>query len=291
MKIGFCGMGMMGAPMAGRLLEAGHEVTVWNRTAEKLRPLVTRGARAAKMPAQVAQGADAVITMVSDEAAVRTVVGASEGLAAALTPGQTLLEMSTIGPDAVRRLVDLVPAGVEVVDAPVLGSIREATEGILKIFVGGSQETFDRVRPLLQAMGSPRLVGPFSAGAAMKLVVNSTLPTLMSALGESLALADSFGLDQRVVLDVLEGAAIGVTVKSKRSRIEAEEYPPNWKLEHALKDARLVNEAAGRGGRSLHVAAAAAEWLVGATDAGLGPLDYSALVAFIRGAPAGLPAG
>lgn len=273
MRIGFCGMGMMGAPMAARLVEAGHAVAVWNRTPEKARPVIDQGATSADTPAHAADGAEVVITMLADPEALEQVIRAEDGLAAGLSAGQTLVEMSTVGVDAIRTVSEWVPDGVEVVDAPVLGSIPQATDGTLKVFVGGSPEAFERLRPLLEVFGSPRLMGPFGSGAAMKLVVNATLPALMTALGESLALADGLGLDQGDVLDVLADSAIGVTVKSKRSRIESGEYPPNFKLDLALKDAGLVGEAAR-------------EWLAQASEAGLGDLDYSAVLAAIRGMPA-----
>jgi 3-hydroxyisobutyrate dehydrogenase-like beta-hydroxyacid dehydrogenase len=286
MKIGFCGTGFMGAPMAVRLVEAGHDVTVWNRTAEKAQPVVDRGATRASTPAEAATGADVVITMLADEPALEAVVTRQDGLGGALSDSQTLVEMSTVGPAGAQRVREWVPEGVEVVDAPVLGSVPQATDSTLKVFVGATKETFDRLRPLLETFGSPMLIGPFGAGAAMKLVVNATLPSLMATLGESLALADAVGLGQDTVLDVLADSAIGVTVKSKRGRIESGSYPPNFKLELALKDARLVNDAAAAAGRSLKVAAAAREWLADAAASGMGELDYSAVIPAIRGLPA-----
>jgi 3-hydroxyisobutyrate dehydrogenase-like beta-hydroxyacid dehydrogenase len=286
MRIAFCGMGLMGAPMAVRLVEAGHEVTVWNRTPDKARPVADRGASRADTPGQAADEADVVITMLADRDALEEVVRTEDGLASALSAGQTFLEMSTVGVEAVRTLRDWVPEGVEVVDAPVLGSVPQATDGTLKVFVGATPEAFERLRPLLEVFGSPRLMGPFGSGAAMKLVVNATLPALMTALGESLLLADALGLDQSSVLDVLGDSAIGVTVKSKRSRIESGEYPPNFKLDLALKDAGLVNDAAMAAGVQLRLAPAAREWLADASAAGMGDLDYSAVLALIRGKPA-----
>ncbi len=128
--------------------------------------------------------------MLADPAAVEEVVSAAD-----LGAGTTLVEMSTIGPDAARALAAGLPEGVDMLDAPVLGSIPQATEGTLKIFVGGDAEVFERRRPVLEAMGTPRHLGPLGAGAAMKLVANSTLGALMTGLAEALALADGLGLD------------------------------------------------------------------------------------------------
>ncbi|MDP1807332.1 MAG: NAD(P)-dependent oxidoreductase, partial [Acidimicrobiales bacterium] len=198
MKIAFCGLGRMGVPMAARLLDAGHELRVWNRTAGKAGALIDAGATEAASPAEAGAGAEVVVTMLADPAAVEDVV-----LAADLRAGTTLVEMSTIGPDAVRSVATRLPEGVDMLDAPVLGSIPQATEGTLKIFVGGDAAVFERCRPALEAMGAPRHLGPLGAGAAMKLVANSTLGALMTGLAEALALADGLGLEEADVLDIL----------------------------------------------------------------------------------------
>ena len=285
--VAFCGLGQMGEPMAARLLDAGHDLVVWNRTPERARALVDRGARQAGSPAEAARSAEVAVTMVATPAALEEVVFGEQGLATGLGDGNALVEMSTVGPDAVRGLAPRLPPGVEVLDAPVLGSVRQAEEGSLQVFVGGSQAGFERWGPLLEAMGRPVHLGPLGAGAAMKLVANSVLGSLMATLGEALALADALGLDQGSVLDVLVGSPIGATAKSKRSHVEAASYPPNFKLSLAVKDLRLVTEAAEKAGLGLPVAAAAQTWLEGAEEAGLGQLDYSAVIAHVRGAQAG----
>jgi 3-hydroxyisobutyrate dehydrogenase-like beta-hydroxyacid dehydrogenase len=287
-KVAVCGMGFMGRPMAERLLRRGHAVTVWNRTRSKAEPLARAGAAVAATPADAMAGADVVITMLSTSGAVRAVVtrpgGLAEGLAA--SPGTVMAEMSTVGPAFVHELTTLLPDGAEMVDAPVLGSTPQAERGELQVFVGGSSEVYERLEPLLRDFGRPRHIGPLGSGQAMKLMVNSTLPSLMATLGEALALADVLGLDQAAVLDVLEDSAIGPSTRSKRSRIERDVYEPNFKLELALKDALLVDEAARAAGLELDVGAAARRWFEAAEAAGLGTLDYSAVVAHIRGRPA-----
>lgn len=280
MKIAFCGLGRMGVPMAARLL-AGHELRVWNRTPGKAGSLVDAGATEASSPAEAAAGAEVVITMLADPAAVDDVVSG-----AGLRSGTTLIEMSTIGPDAVRSLAARLPEGVDVLDAPVLGSIPQATEGTLKIFVGGDAGVFERRRPVLEAMGTPRHLGPLGAGAAMKLVANSTLGALMTGLAEALALADGLGLEESDVLDILSESPIGVTAKGKRPLIESGVYTPNFTLALAAKDLRLVTEAAEAAGVELRLAAAARSWLERADEHGLGDLDYSAVIADVRGRPA-----
>jgi 3-hydroxyisobutyrate dehydrogenase-like beta-hydroxyacid dehydrogenase len=282
-KLAFCGLGQMGAPTARRLLDAGHDVVVWNRTAERARPLVEGGARQAGTPAEAAASAEAAFTMVSTPDAVDEVVFAEDGLVQGMEPGATLIEMSTVGPEAVRWVGERLPDGVEMIDAPVLGSVAQATDGTLKVFVGGSPEAFARWRPVLEQLGTPTHLGPLGAGAAMKLVANSVLGAVMSALGEALALADALGLDEATVLDLLAQSPIGATVESKRDKIESGEYPANFKLSLAAKDLRLVARAAEREGADLRLAGAAQEWFEAADAAGLGPLDYSAVIAHVRG--------
>jgi 3-hydroxyisobutyrate dehydrogenase-like beta-hydroxyacid dehydrogenase len=279
--IAFCGLGRMGVPMAARLLGAGHDLRVWNRTPGRAGALVDAGATEAASPAEAGAGAEVVVTMLADPAAVEDVV-----LGADLGAGTTLIEMSTIGPDAVRSLAARLPEGVDVLDAPVLGSIPQATEGTLKIFVGGAAGVFERCRPVLEAMGNPRHLGPLGAGAAMKLVANSTLGALMTGLAEALALADGLGLEEADVLDILSESPIGVTTKGKRPLIESGVYTPNFTLGLAAKDLRLVMEAAEAAGVELRVAAAARSWLERADDHGRGDLDYSAVIADVRGRPA-----
>jgi 3-hydroxyisobutyrate dehydrogenase len=285
-RIAFLGLGQMGAPMAARLLETGHELTVWNRTPAKAGPLIESGARLATSPEEAARGAEAVITMLSTPEVLRQVLFGEDGAVSGTERGSTLIEMSTVGPQVVQEIAGRLPEGVELVDAPVLGSLPQAADGTLKVFVGGPDQAFRRWQPLLEAFGTPMHLGSLGAGAAMKLVANSTLGALMSGLGEALSLAEGLGLDLSDVLDVLADSSIGVTVRSKRELIDSGVYPPRFKLALAAKDLGLVTEAAAGAGRDLRVARAARSWLEEADRAGLGGLDYSAVTAHIRGAPA-----
>jgi 3-hydroxyisobutyrate dehydrogenase-like beta-hydroxyacid dehydrogenase len=288
-KIAFCGLGSMGRPMAARLVAAGNDLTVWNRTAEKAASLVERGATLAGSPAEAAAGAEAAITMVADPPALKRVVLGADGLASGLAPGAALIEMSTVGPSVARLMRAWLPHEVEMIDAPVLGSVREAAEGTLKIFAGGSEEAFSRWAPVLEVMGSPRHVGPLGAGASLKLVVNSTLMALMASLAEAMAFGDALGLDQSMLLDVLVDSPIRVPARSKRERIESGEYPANFTVALAHKDAALIVQEALRAGLDLPLAKAARDHMEATRAAGLADLDYSAVVAQVRGKPARLP--
>jgi 3-hydroxyisobutyrate dehydrogenase/2-hydroxy-3-oxopropionate reductase len=280
----FVGLGQMGLPMAGRLLDAGHDLVVWNRTPERAASLVERGARLAASPAGAAREAEAVFTMLATPDALEQVVFGPDGLAEGMAEdAHTLIEMSTVGPDMIRELGDRLP--VDLIDAPVLGSIPQATEGTLKIFVGADQDLADEWMPVLEAFGRPVHMGPPGSGAAMKLVTNSILGALMSGLAEALTLADAFALDQSAVLDILAESPIGVTVKSKRALIESGRFPPNFKLSLATKDLRLVTGTAQNAGLQLPLAMAARAWFELSEAEGLGSYDYSAVTARARNRP------
>lgn len=192
-----------------------------------------------------------------------------------------MIEMSTIGPDAVRSIAERLPDGVEMVDAPVRGSVQQAADGSLIILVGASDTAFERVRPILESLGTIQRVGDLGAGAAMKLVANSTIGATMAAFGEALALGEALGLGRSELLDMLSETPIGTTVKSKRGNVESGSYPPNFKLALALKDMRLVADAAQRAGQTLRVANGTLDWYETADAEGAGDLDYSAVVATI----------
>ncbi|CAN5627946.1 2-hydroxy-3-oxopropionate reductase [soil metagenome] len=282
-KLAFCGLGQMGLPMAANLLKAGHEMTVWNRSADKANALVEDGARAEPSPAEACREAEVVFTMLSTPEVVRDVVLGQSGVVESLGPGSTLVEMSTVGPAAARDIGSRLRDGTQMLDAPVLGSVPQATEGSLKIFVGGPRDLFERHRALLAYLGTPAYLGSLGAGAAMKVVANCTLMTLMTCLGEALALADGLGLEEEAVLEVLAGSALGATVSRKRDNISSDRFPPNFKLQLAAKDAGLVVDAARGSDVDLRLAPAAKAWLEEAVAAGLGDLDYSAVTAYERG--------
>ena len=284
--IGFCGLGRMGAPMAARLIEAGHNVTVWNRTPERTGPLADRGAKVADSPAEAAAEAEALITMLTDGAAVEAVVFGRDGAAEELRSGSTLIEMSTVGPEAVRGVRERLPEGVRMMDAPVLGGVSQAEAGELNVLVGANDDDLARHRRALETFGRVTHIGPPGSGAAMKLVANSTLGALVATLGEALALGDTFDLDEEVVLDVLMGTPMAIVIERQRAMIESGSYPAAFALSLARKDLHLVTEAAAASGRELRVGPASEAWLSDAERAGLGDLNYSAVVAHIRGRPA-----
>jgi 3-hydroxyisobutyrate dehydrogenase-like beta-hydroxyacid dehydrogenase len=277
-SVAVIGLGAMGARFAGRFLEAGHEVIVWNRTPEKAAELVSRGASAAASPAEAARNAEAVVTVVSDPEALRAVTEGPDGIAAGANASTTVIEMSTVGPRAVRWLETALPPGVGLLDVPVLGSLSEAEAGTLLVFVGGPRRLAERWIPLFGTLGSVIVAGPLGSGAAAKLVANATLVGTLTLLGETIALADRLGLGRRLTMDILAQTPLGLASKRRREQLETEEFPLRFRLALARKDAELIQEAAEAAHADTRVLAAAATWFADAEEAGLGDEDYSTVL-------------
>jgi HAD superfamily hydrolase (TIGR01450 family) len=273
------GLGRMGSRIAQRLLLAGHEVAVWNRSPERMLAHVDVGAVAVETPAAAAAGAEVLITCVADPPALRQVTEGPEGVAAGAHDALTVVEMSTVGPGGIDRLAATLPPETGVLDAPVLGGIAEAEAGSLTIFVGGTAELVEQTRPLLSALGSVVHVGPLGAGAAAKLVANATLFGTLATLGEALALAETLGLSEEVAHAVLAVTPLAGQAERRRAAIEEGRYPPRFRLDLARKDADLISEAAA--GADLRVTEATRSWIVDAQAGGWGEHDYTAMLARI----------
>ncbi len=272
--------------MARRLLDAGHELVVWNRTAEKTSPLVALGASAVESPAEVARRADVVMTMVADPPALRDVTEGPNGVAAGVDGSTTVIEMSTVGAAAIERLASVLrERSAALLDAPVLGSLSEAESGSLKVFVGGPASLYERWAPLLSELGSVLHVGPLGSGAAAKLVANTTLFGVLGVLGESLALARAVGLSRDTAFEVLKATPLAAQAERRRLSIESGQYPPRFVLSLAQKDMGLILDAAADGGADLRLIAAMRTWLEEAGKAGLADRDYSSVLEVIINGP------
>jgi len=277
-RVAVVGLGAMGGAIVTRLLATGHEVVVWNRSPGPLEAAVAEGAVAAATAAEAARQTELVITMVADPAALAAVTDGPDGILAGATAGSALLQMATVGPEPVLALAGRMPAGVDLVDCPVLGSISEATGGTLAVFVGGDPE---RARPVLSSLGRVVPVGPIGAGSAAKLVANSTLFGVLGVLGEAVALGDGLGLPREATWEVLGASPLAAQAERRRGPLEAGDPPLRFTLSLAGKDAGLVAEAAAGAGLTLPLAAAARGWLSDAIADGRGEDDYSAILAFI----------
>ena len=251
MEIAWIGTGIMGAPMARRLMKAGHHLRVFNRSPEKARPLTDDGATLAADAAGAAAGAEAIFIMVPDTPDVESVVGKIE---ASLVRGQLVLDMSTIAPEAERKAAGkLANMGVDYLDAPVSGGESGAIEGTLTIMVGGGQAPFNRARPLLERLGKRiTYMGPSGAGQTAKLANQIAVALTLEATAEALLFAGKGGLDATTVLEAIgAGAAASWQLNNLGPKIIAKDYRPGFFVKLIRKDLRLVTEAATQNGIAL----------------------------------------
>ena len=275
------GLGAMGRAIAARLLGAGHDVRVWNRTPGRDDELVAAGARRSMTPADAVREADVVITMVTDPPALEAVLFGPDGAAPAIPDSATLIDMSTVGPTEISSVVERV-APVAVLDAPVLGSVPSVESGSLVILAGGDHAVFERHTELLALLGRPIHVGPSGSGAMLKLVNNAASIATLVALGELLALTDRTGLGIDAVLQSLEAGPLASLIERWRPRLKGEDQSSYFRLALARKDLAIVFDEAEREGTELTVAQTAAARCDGAIDAGLADEDFGAIVAFLR---------
>ena len=272
------GTGIMGAAMARNLLWVGMEVRAWNRTREKAEPLAEDGAKVTDTPAEAAEGADFLITMLSDAGAVEEAVGGN--VLPALAEDGVWLQMSTVGTEWSDRLEKLAAErGVAYVDAPVLGTKQPAEQGALIVLASGPEEVRERSQPVFDAVGSKTLwLGPAGAGSRLKLVVNNWIVGLIGVLAETTALAEATGVDPARFLEVIEGGPLGLPyAQIKGKMMIEEEFPTSFSLRLARKDAALVLEAAEKEGLRLAVAEAVSARFDEALDAGHGEEDMAAV--------------
>jgi 3-hydroxyisobutyrate dehydrogenase len=256
MQIGIAGIGKMGAAIAQRLLEVGHEVAVWNRSAGKLQALRDAGASVAATPAELAKASDAVITILTDAAAIDAVYNGPAGLLAGDVRGKLFIEMSTVRPQAEVALAEKVRAkGAALVECPVGGSTGPARQGKLIGLMGGEPVDAGRARPILEQL-CRRLehCGPVGSGAVMKLTVNMPLMIYWQALGEALALCRPLGLDPARIMDLLSDTSGGPNVLKVRGAGVADMLkggdggPVTFDIDSAIKDLRtMLGEGTARG--------------------------------------------
>jgi 3-hydroxyisobutyrate dehydrogenase len=248
MQVGFMGLGRMGSLMAANVAKSGFPLSVYNRTASLAEEFVAaHGGSVAASPAELAASSDLVISMLADGDVLISTYSGPGGVLEGIRPGTTALDMGTSGPTAVAVVRDLVEkAGGNLVDAPVSGSTPAAAAGKLLIMVGGSDSEFERVRDVLEAMGSPLLVGPAGSAATLKLTVNSILYGLNQALAEGVILAEAAGVPPDVALDVLARSAAGAPLVSYRKPqyLDPDGTPVTFTLELARKDIELALDQA-----------------------------------------------
>ncbi len=273
LRVGFCGLGIMGSRMAANLARAGHDLTVWNRTRATAEAWVSEhGGRLAETPAQAAEGADALITMLVDGDQVAATL---EGIVEPLC-----IDMSTIGAPAARALAE----GRRFVDAPVTGSSPAAQDGTLTIMVGGADADVAAAMPLLEAMGRTIVhVGPVGHGQAIKVIGNAVAATNAATLAQALVVGSACGVDLEKLLAVLGSSSAGSTMLSlKGGPMLRHDWSTLFKLEHMLKDVRLCLEQAHAAQVPFPAAATTGQLLEGGMARGLGDADFAAVLEVVE---------
>jgi len=283
-SIGFIGMGHMGSHMAHRLLDAGYQLTVYDRTREKAQEVGQRGARMAQTPKDLAASCQVVLTCVTDDQAQHDVMFGPEGALAGTHAGSVIIDLSTVSPDASRRLYQAArEQGVSMIDAAVSGSVPQVDQGSLVIFVGGEHKTYEQYKPILDILGQNSFyMGASGMGTTMKLVVNTLLGLGMQALAEAMALGEKAGLEKGLLLDVLgQTAVLTPGQKSKLENVRREQYPTNFALSLIHKDLSLVLSQAYDVSVSMPATAAAQQMSTAALAKGM-DADFSVMIQFME---------
>ena len=280
-EVAVVGTGIMGGAIASRLVSNQFSVRAWNRNPEKAS---VTGARVASAPAEAVAGADVVITMLSDgnvtETMMRDAVGSME-------PGAIWLQMATIGIEATERLVDMAASTkVAYLDAPVLGTKQPAEQGQLVVFASGSEDAYERCRPIFDVIAVKELwLGEAGGGTRLKLVVNAWLAALIAGLAEAIALAEGIGVDPADFLAAIEGGPVGPAYAQVKGKMMIERsYPTAFPLHLLTKDVDLVSRAAERAGVDLRLPDSIRS-LIRAASGEHGDEDMSALVEGLRSDP------
>ena len=280
-RIAFLGLGIMGSGMARNLLTKGFPLTVFNRNAEKSKPLANEGAHVAASPHEAAERAEIIVSMVADDIAARSLWLGENGALASAKPGTICIECSTVTVNWVRELAAAAAQKkCEFLDSPVTGSKSHAAGGELNFLVGGDSATLEKARPVLAAMGKTIThLGPTGSGAMIKLINNFVCGVQVAALAEALAMIEQSGLNRAKALEVLTGGAPGSPlVKAVSARMTAPDFTPNFLLRLMAKDLGYAIQEGGKLSVELTTATAALKDFQRAIAAGHGEKDIAAVV-------------
>jgi len=286
MNIGFIGLGIMGAPMSRNLLKAGHRLVVFDIVPDLIAPIAAAGATAAASCADAAAQSDAIITMLPDGPQVEQAVLGAGGVLEGAKPGSTLVDMSSISPLVAQKVgVACAARNVEFLDAPVSGGEPKAIDATLAIMVGGEAAVFQKMQPVLAAMGSTvTLTGAVGAGNVTKLANQIMVACNIAAMGEALVLAKRAGLDPEVVFNAVKGGLAGSTVlNAKAPMVIGRNFKPGFRIKLHQKDLRNALMAAEDMKVSLPLTSLVQQMLMALMNEGKGDLDHSAIVTFIEG--------
>ena len=279
-RLGFIGLGTMGGPMVQRLLDAGHQVTGYNRTRSRAQWLVDLGMDWADSPREASQSAEVTFTMVRDTEALQAVALGPDGLLAGLDPGKIYVDMSTVSPASIQKLAQQVAEkGARMLDAPVSGSSITLKAGQLSIMVGGDREAYEQVRPILLDIGpTVNYVGASGLAVMMKIAVNLSLPVQILALCEGLLLAEKSGIPREVALEVLLNSVVASPALKYRAPLILDPPPePLFDVNMIQKDLLLALEMGQRLGVPLPTSATANQWLNAARGMNLADQDFAVL--------------
>lgn len=284
-RVGFIGIGAMGTPMSEHLLDAGFPLTVYDRLPAKTENFAARGVPVASSCADVSRRSDVVITMIGQVAEELEAVLGAEGVLEGAHPGMTLIDTSTVGIVATRKMAEAArQKGVAFLDATVSGSVGPAREGKLHFMVGGDAAALEAVKPVLLAMGEKvHHVGPNGAGSAMKVIVNLMIGLTVLTVAETLTLGRQAGLDPQQMLEILGETAVSSPHLKNKGRMMLEgRFEPAFALKYMQKDFDLIMEAAHELRTPLFTSAIAHQVYTAANVAGFGDLDYAAVVKFLE---------
>jgi len=279
-RLALIGTGMMGERMGQRLLDAGHELAVYNRTTRRTRTLAAAGAAVAATPREAASGAEAVLTVLADPDAVRAAAYGDAGLLAGMRMGSLWMDVSTVGPDDSREFAATArERGVSMIDAPVSGSVGAAGKGMLVFLVGGAEEHVAAARPVFDALGRASIhLGPSGAGSAGKLAANTFLLSAMAAGVEALRFGVSQGVEPSALLTALGRTGIvPAWAVEKLERVEEGDLRPAFTLALAEKDLGLIVAQAAAVGEDLPLVHAVHALYAEALARGRGDLDFSSV--------------
>ena len=283
-RIGFIGMGHMGSHMAQRLLEAGYQLAIYDRTPERAQEVAQQRATVARTPRELAAQCEVLMVCVTDDEAQQSVIFGQDGALAGVHGGSMIIDLSTVSPDASRRLYQAAKQqGVSMIDAAVSGSVPQVEQGSLVIFVGGEQETYQQCKPILDVLGkSSSYMGASGMGTTMKLVVNTLLGLGMQALAEAIALGEKAGIEKRLLLDVLgQTTVLTPGQKSKLENVKREQYPNNFALSLMHKDFHLVLSEAYDLSVAMPATAAAQQMYTAAMAKAMDE-DFSVIIKFME---------
>jgi len=285
-KVGFIGLGIMGAPMAINLVKAGFNVAAYNRTQDKCAPIEKAGARIAAAPAEAARDADFVISIVSDSAASEAVMTGRDGVFETVKPGAIVIDSATINPVVSRKLA-CHAAGKQAsfLDAPVTGSKHAAEKGELTFMIGGERETFERAMPVLNVLGKKHVYcGPNGAGLSAKVAQNAIQAAMVEVFAEGFVLAAKAGVRPETMFEIIQGSmARAALTDFKAPFIFKGDFTPYFPLKWMHKDLALAMDAAFAQGVPMPAASAVKEVYAAARAQGKGDLDYAAVVTFLEG--------